>query len=67
MTPASDPDAEVTVQLLIDEAHESPVLYQVPLVARPAQGAAAIGEVDGRWLHDGPHDPAYVEALLAVE
>ncbi|MET0163010.1 MAG: hypothetical protein ABW204_10175 [Microbacteriaceae bacterium] len=64
--PASDPDAEVTVQLLIDEAHESPVLYQVPLVARPGKGAAAIGEVDGRWLHDGPHDPAYVEALLAV-
>ena len=64
--PASDADAEVTVQLLIDEAHESPVLYQVPLVARPGKGAAAIGEVDGRWLHDGPHDPAYVEALLAV-
>ncbi|GMA28664.1 maltokinase N-terminal cap-like domain-containing protein [Arenivirga flava] len=64
--PASDPDAEVTVQLLLDEAHASPVLYQVPIVARAAEGAAAIGEVDGRWLHDGPHDPAFVEALLAV-
>ena len=51
--------------------------YQVPLVLRSAEGGDAsdapgyIGTVDGpdgsRWhVHDGPHDPTFVSALVAV-
>jgi 1,4-alpha-glucan branching enzyme len=44
-------------------------VVQVPLTyrAEPLGGAEAalVGELDGRWVYDGPHDPAYVAALLA--
>ncbi|HET8615086.1 MAG TPA: aminoglycoside phosphotransferase [Actinomycetales bacterium] len=47
-------------------------VVQVPLTYRsePLGGAdaAEVGELDGaaghRWVYDGPHDPAYVSALL---
>lgn len=46
---------------------ESPVL-QVPLTVRdvPLPGAPVLGQLDGATVHDGPHDPAYVTALLAA-
>jgi len=71
VVPAGHPYAEgatVVSYLLIDEAHEKPVLYQVPIVHRdaPLEGGEAflIGEVDGRHLYDGPHDPTYAASLL---
>ncbi|RWZ64282.1 phosphotransferase [Labedella populi] len=62
------PGVRVTVFLLLDEAPAEPLLYQVPVVFRPEQApdaqGALIGEVDGRFLYDGPHDAAYVQLLV---
>jgi predicted trehalose synthase len=62
------PGVRVTVFLLLDEAPAEPLLYQVPVVFRPEQApdaqSALIGEIDGRYLYDGPHDPAYVQLLV---
>ena len=61
-------DALTMTLLIIDEAADVPVLYQVPLVSRatplPGGDAAFIGSADGRYLYDGPHDPAYARELL---
>jgi trehalose synthase-fused probable maltokinase len=58
----------VTTFLLLDEAATEPLLYQVPVTFRstelPGADNALIGEVDGRYLYDAPHDPAYVDLLL---
>jgi maltokinase len=58
----------ITTFLLLDEAPSEPLLYQVPVSFRPAElpeaSSALIGEVDGRYLYDAPHDPAYVDLLL---
>jgi maltokinase len=58
----------VTTFLLLDEAPSEPLLYQVPVSFRSAElpeaRGALIGEVDGRYLYDAPHDPAYVDLLL---
>jgi len=44
-------------------------VVQVPLTHRGellvGAEAAVVGELDGRHVYDGPHDPAYVGALLA--
>ena len=68
--PSPDPDAQIAVHLVIDEAHEAPVLYQVPTVSRATPiddgGGALIGVVEGRWLYDGPHDELYAQALIAT-
>lgn len=62
------PGVRVTTFLLLDEAATEPLLYQVPVAFRsePLPGAerALIGEVDGRYLYDAPHDPAYVGIFL---
>lgn len=62
------PGVRVTVFLLLDEAPAEPLLYQVPVVFRPEPAPdaqrALIGEVDGRYLYDGPHDSAYVQLLV---
>ncbi|TBN57702.1 phosphotransferase [Glaciihabitans arcticus] len=59
---------QVTSYLLIDEASARPVLYHVPVTTRdePLAGLenSLIGEVDGRFHYDGPHDPAYAKSLL---
>ncbi|MGA1812913.1 phosphotransferase [Frondihabitans sp. 4ASC-45] len=61
-------DALVMTLLVIDEAPDVPVLYQVPVVARPTPLSggdhAFIGSSDGLYLYDGPHDPAYTHELL---
>jgi maltokinase len=63
-------DALALTLLVIDEAGDTPVLYQVPLVARdaplPGGDKAFIGSADGRYLYDGPHDPAYAAELLRI-
>jgi predicted trehalose synthase len=63
----ADDGARCVIHLVIDDAPEVPVLYQVPVVARAAilpGSSALIGEVDGEFLYDGPHDPAFTAALL---
>jgi predicted trehalose synthase len=68
---ADEPDVAITILLVMDDAGEVPTLYQVPIVERstlqPAERAYLIGETDdGRYLFDGPHDPAYPRALLRL-
>ncbi|PSL36803.1 putative trehalose synthase [Labedella gwakjiensis] len=62
------PGVRVATFLLLDEAAAEPLLYQVPVAFRaqplPEAQSALIGEVDGRYLYDAPHDPAYVDLLL---
>ena len=69
--PSDDPDARVSVLLVMDDEGHVPTLYQVPIVERsslqPAERAFLIGQNDdGDYIFDGPHDPAYTRALLAV-
>ncbi len=70
-----DPEGEVGIEtlLLADTVAQPPVVYQVPLTyrARPLEGAehALLGTTEHsvlgtRWVYDGPHDPAYVRALV---
>lgn len=66
---ASDVGAEARVVIVRDDASTPPVVYQVPVVFRPATDAgddpALIGHTgDGRALYDGPHDAAFTDALL---
>ncbi len=71
----ADPQGQARVEALLvrDDAASTPVLYHVPLTYReaPLAGADAalvpgVGEAAGPgWRgYDGPHDPAYVRALL---
>ena len=67
-------DALVHTHLIMDHSATVPVLYQVPVTERRSPlengGAALIGTYpDGEstvHLYDGPHDPAYAEALLRM-
>ncbi|NEN06616.1 phosphotransferase [Diaminobutyricibacter tongyongensis] len=55
------------IHLVVDEAPEVPVLYQVPVVGRAMlvpDSPALICEAGGEYLYDGPHDPAFTAALL---
>lgn len=67
--PSADRGARVLTLLLMDDATQPPVLYQVPVVERaaavPEASAHLIGTLDdGTHLYDGPHDPAFTGALL---
>ena len=65
--------AIIRVYLVLDHA-KHPVLYQVPLTERsePLEGGegalVAFFEVETgyRFIYDGPHDPAFAEALLRL-
>jgi maltokinase len=65
--------AVIRVYLVLDSA-EYPLLYQVPLTERsePLAGAenALVASFDvetgRRYIYDGPHDPAFAEALLRM-
>lgn len=65
-------DAAPGVFLVADESTFPVVLYQVPVVARPATAETAsadhvIGAPDaGTVLIDGVHDPAFTDALLRL-
>jgi predicted trehalose synthase len=72
-----DPAGQVGLEtlLVVDEAGEVPVLYQVPLTYRgaPLEGAqqALVGTTEHsvlghRWVYDGPHDPVYAAQLLEL-
>ena len=65
----AEPGVEIVTHLLLDHTVGKPALYQVPLTYRssPIEGASSlVGELDGTWVYDAPHDPAYTAALLAV-
>jgi len=68
---SADPDARIRVYLLMDDDGNQPTLYQVPIVERRTiprgAGPYFIGKTDDDvYLFDGPHDPAYANALLAA-
>ncbi|MCR2824505.1 phosphotransferase [Microbacterium sp. zg.Y909] len=71
--PTSESGVRVRTVLVTDDGTLPAVTYQVPLVARAtasvpsALGPHVIGHPDpGTTLIDGPHDPAYATALLAL-
>jgi maltokinase len=69
--PSDDPEARVSVLLVMDDEGHIPTLYQVPIVERssvePALRPYLIGQNDdGDYIFDGPHDEAYPRALLAL-
>ena len=65
--------AVIRVYLVLDHAR-NPVLYQVPLTERSeplpnAENALVVSfdvETGHRYIYDGPHDPAFSEALLRL-
>jgi maltokinase len=67
--PYDDPEARVSILLVMDDEGHVPTLYQVPIVERatlqPAERSFLIGQNDdGQYIFDGPHDPAFPKALL---
>lgn len=71
--PTVEDGARVRTLLVMDDAADPPILYQVPVVERaerthsPAASDHLIGRLpDGGFLYDGPHDRAYTDALLAT-
>ncbi|MCU1408967.1 MAG: hypothetical protein JWM23_1047 [Microbacteriaceae bacterium] len=69
------PGVRIQTHLLMDDSGHAPVLYQVPVAERPEPLTGAEGALIGqypdesgqpRYLYDGPHDPAYAEALLRM-
>lgn len=71
--PAVEEGVRVRTLLVMDDAPDPPVLYQVPVVERaershsPAASDHLIGRLpDGGFLYDGPHDRAYTDAMLAT-
>lgn len=69
--PADEAGVRVRSLLVMDEASQPPVLYQVPVVERSAAVPAASAHLvarldDGTALYDGPHDPAFTDALLEL-
>ncbi len=65
-----DPGPYQDVVVRVHLVRAAGAVYQVPLTYRRERlaepPAAVIGELDGWWVHDGPHDPAYVRALLTL-
>ena len=65
--------AVIRVYLVLDHARH-PALYQVPLTERseplPNAESALVASFDvetgHRYIYDGPHDPAFAEALLRL-
>ncbi|MEI5584827.1 MULTISPECIES: maltokinase N-terminal cap-like domain-containing protein [unclassified Agromyces] len=69
--PVRQADVRVRSLLVMDDASEPPVLYQVPVVERSSASPAASAHLiatldDGTALYDGPHDPAFTDALLEL-
>lgn len=65
---SSEPGVQVVTHLLLDHTVGKPALYQVPLTYRAEpllqQSTALVGRLDGVYVYDGPHDPAFTAALI---
>ncbi len=70
-----DPAGEVGIEthIVVDEAGPEPVVYQIPLTYRSAPvdalhtalvATAEHSTLGTRYIYDGCHDPAFVQALL---
>lgn len=66
--PTAEPNVRIVTHLVIDHSVGKPVLYQVPITYRGQQLGTIqpIGESQGEYLYDAPHDPAYTAALLSL-
>lgn len=68
--PLGQAEARAETLFVVDRDPAAAALYQVPIVRRTGPVAedvpGRIGSVDGEVLIDGPHDPAYAAALLAL-
>lgn len=69
--PSLDPDASVRLLLFADDSDDRIPVYLVPVVERgtipKGAGPTLIGRCDeGRYLFDGPEDPAFAPSLLAA-
>lgn len=66
---SASPGVQIVTHLLLDRTPGKPALYQVPLTYREAPlplSPALVGVLDGVYVYDGPHDPDYAAALLAM-
>lgn len=64
---SAEPGVQVVTHLLLDHTVGKPALYQVPLTYREqplSQSTALVGRLDGAYVYDGPHDPAFTTALI---
>jgi len=62
-----EPGVRIVTHLMLDHTVGKPALYQVPLTYRNSpvdHSASLVGEFDGLYLYDGPHDAAFTRALL---
>ncbi|HEY4269962.1 MAG TPA: hypothetical protein VGM94_17400, partial [Galbitalea sp.] len=59
-------NARISTHYILDRGIDTIRLYQVPLTERtePLPSTPAIGIVDGVYIYDAPHDPAYAPAIL---
>jgi maltokinase len=68
--PSTQPGVGTSIHLVADTGGGAPVLFQIPLTRRlePLAGgdSALIGTDGTTRYYDGPHDPAFVGALLAI-
>lgn len=63
---SSADDANIVIAIVLDEGPEKPVLYQVPVTVRAdaLPGLDPIAIIDGLYMYDGPHDPAFARVLI---
>ncbi|NEM90392.1 phosphotransferase [Galbitalea soli] len=63
---AGDDEVVISTHYLLDHSDGGSTLYQVPLTERahPLGTLAPIAVVEGRYLYDAPHDPAYAATIL---
>jgi maltokinase len=61
-----DADVRISTHYVLDRGETVITLYQVPLTERitALDGLEPIGQADGRYIYDAPHDPVYAGALL---
>ena len=68
--PCAEEGAGVRIHLLADTAGDRTVLFQLPVTSRseplPGGESALIGTDGGTLYYDGPHDAAFVEAVLTL-
>jgi predicted trehalose synthase len=68
--PSSAEGVGIRIHLLADTAGDRPVLFQIPITSRatplPGGEPALIGTDGDTLFYDGPHDDAFVHAMLSL-